>query len=362
MLSVIQPSSSLCLQPSKTTTSLSPNSSSSSSSSLSAANLAKRIPQPYGRIPPRKKRTSAARPSTTPSLSSSNENESLLHSFQSLLLPDSISSYRPSLWANIKAQLPPWVAAYTIKDPENNGVKNRHITACSRDFAPPTALMVSNSSPIVTLDATPLVASSSTDDALLSLPDVDSPLSSQINGLVSGCYSSSFAAMDKLKVVMRTNIIPQKTLEGENKRPSVPLVKRAIPRPSLQVLKSSCRSGNNLPTDPKKKVEEDLPLPRHLASREIRSNPDYLRMMASEMRMIRSRKLISPLKPRGYLPRRKDLFRNVKSSLCVSMEIPCEEDCMDNLMVGSWSSVSSTDTFLSAVSSDYMTADEESFE
>ncbi|KAF9362081.1 hypothetical protein BGX26_004166 [Mortierella sp. AD094] len=278
------------------------------------------------------------------------------------------------------AQLPPWVAAYSTKGPDSNRVKNRHSMGCSRDFAPPIALMVSNSSPIVTLNATPLVASSSTEDALLSLPDIDSPLSSQTNasnnGLVSGSYPASVAAMDKLKVVMRTNIIPQKTFTHheilvEDKRPSaqvshsvshsVPLVKRIIPKPSLQVLKSSRRSGNNTPTTPEKKVEEESPLPRHLASRETRSNPDYLRMMASEMRMIRSRKLISPLKPRGYLPRRKDLFRNVKSSLCVSMEIPCEED-MDNLMVGSWTSVSSTDSYLSAVSSDYMTADEESFE
>ncbi|KAF8925854.1 hypothetical protein BGZ58_000419 [Dissophora ornata] len=172
--------------------------------------------------------------------------------------------------------------------------------------------------------------------------------------------------MDKFKV-MHTDIIPLKTftycetLVEEVKRPSrsaaatarsIPLVKRSMPKaPPLPY-----RSGANtqIRTD-------ELPLPRHLASRETRSNSDYLRMMASEISMIRSRKLIAPLKPRGYLPRRKDLFRTVKSSLSASLEMPCEEDD-HSLFVGSWTSVSSTETFLSASSSCYATADDEGFD
>ncbi|KAI9316070.1 hypothetical protein BX666DRAFT_1954646 [Dichotomocladium elegans] len=43
-------------------------------------------------------------------------------------------------------------------------------------------------------------------------------------------------------------------------------------------------------------------------TRDTRSNPDHLRIIACELNMIRSRKLLSPLKPRGFLPRRKDPF------------------------------------------------------
>lgn len=42
--------------------------------------------------------------------------------------------------------------------------------------------------------------------------------------------------------------------------------------------------------------------------RDTRSNPDHLRMISSELNMMRARKLLSPLKPRGFLPRRKDPF------------------------------------------------------
>ncbi|KAI8391228.1 uncharacterized protein BYT42DRAFT_489614 [Radiomyces spectabilis] len=43
-------------------------------------------------------------------------------------------------------------------------------------------------------------------------------------------------------------------------------------------------------------------------TRDTRSNPDHLRMISAELNMMRSRKLLSPLKPRGFLPRRKDPF------------------------------------------------------
>ncbi|KAG1437526.1 hypothetical protein G6F56_013062 [Rhizopus delemar] len=43
-------------------------------------------------------------------------------------------------------------------------------------------------------------------------------------------------------------------------------------------------------------------------TRDTRSNPDHLRMISAELNMIRSRKLLSPLKPRGFLPRRRDPF------------------------------------------------------
>ncbi|KAI7869792.1 hypothetical protein BDF14DRAFT_1780854 [Spinellus fusiger] len=43
-------------------------------------------------------------------------------------------------------------------------------------------------------------------------------------------------------------------------------------------------------------------------TRDTRSNPDHLRMISAELNMMRARKLLSPLKPRGFLPRRKDSF------------------------------------------------------
>ncbi|KAG0737183.1 hypothetical protein G6F57_000977 [Rhizopus arrhizus] len=43
-------------------------------------------------------------------------------------------------------------------------------------------------------------------------------------------------------------------------------------------------------------------------TRDTRSNPDHLRMISAELNMMRARKLSSPLKPRGFLPRRTDVF------------------------------------------------------
>ncbi|GAA5804566.1 hypothetical protein HPULCUR_010066 [Helicostylum pulchrum] len=55
-------------------------------------------------------------------------------------------------------------------------------------------------------------------------------------------------------------------------------------------------------------------------TRDTRSNPDHLRMISAELNMMRSRKLSSPLKPRGFLPRRTDSFirgdKRRLSSLC----------------------------------------------
>ncbi|CAO3599785.1 unnamed protein product [Absidia cylindrospora] len=42
--------------------------------------------------------------------------------------------------------------------------------------------------------------------------------------------------------------------------------------------------------------------------RDTRYNSDHLRIISCELNMMRHRKLISPLRPRGFLPRRKDPF------------------------------------------------------
>ncbi|KAF9312802.1 hypothetical protein BG003_005925 [Podila horticola] len=176
-------------------------------------------------------------------------------------------------------------------------------------------------------------------------------------------YPASVAAMDKFKA-RRTDTIPLKTFTyretpvTEIKRPrTYPSPSKSSPKVSTSKSSSSDEAQmENVHPSPS---DVDL-LPRHLASRETRSNSDYLRMMASELEMIRARKLIAPLKPRGFLPRRRDAFRHSKSALCVSIEMPSEEEDhpLNNLFVGSWSSVSSTDSFLSTTSSDYLTANE----
>ncbi|KAF9347449.1 hypothetical protein BGX34_003136 [Mortierella sp. NVP85] len=173
--------------------------------------------------------------------------------------------------------------------------------------------------------------------------------------------------MDKFKP-NRSDTIPLKTFTYSEtpviERPSplpLPISPRLTPsRPDYSKHQRKSTSAVILPA--KKDAKEDstfLPsLPRHLAMRETRSNTDYLRMMAAELRMIRSRKLVSPLKPRGYLPRRKDPFKRVKSSLCHSIEPVKEEDDhpLNNLTVGSWSSFSSASSFHSVSSSEYQSA------
>ncbi|KAF9928047.1 hypothetical protein BGZ67_007191 [Mortierella alpina] len=282
----------------------------------------------------------------------------------------STSSYsRSSLWATLKAHY--LDSTYSLPWATTLGHKKRS-SRRSTEFTPLGLLVSRSSSPVVTLDARPLVpaSSSAADDALLSLPNLDSLQLQSNDGSVSASYPVSVAAMDKFKVV-RSDTIALKTFTYretpvvEVKRPalpSVPHVSKRITRSSTTTPRSAAVAGASADeksaTVAGEKVETPLPLPRHLACRETRSNSDHLRMMASELRMIRSRKLIAPLKPRGYLPRRKEVFRTVKSSLCVALEVPCAEDDhpLNNLLVGSWSS---TESFLSTTSSDYATADEE---
>lgn len=309
MLSVIRPSSSLCLQQSSASTSSSSSSSSPSSSSSSTykevvAHLTSKAPQPYGSIPRRKKAT-RPRSSSTSSLSSPSSSTSSTRTSLELLptktspptLRITTDTTTPSrsngFWASLKAQYFPWSSAPT--SPTTTGLLP------------------------LTPAATPLTAASLT-EALLSSYHTSSSTSAHLHGGSSmatmASYPVSVAAMDKFKS-LRTDSIPLKTFTyretpvTEIKRP------RALPTPSKTPKVSS--STTSVPSEgtQTEDVHPDTvdlldPLPRHLASRETRSNSDYLRMMASELQMIRARKLIAPLKPRGYLPRRRDAFRHCK--------------------------------------------------
>ncbi|KAI7889681.1 uncharacterized protein EV154DRAFT_513733 [Mucor mucedo] len=63
-------------------------------------------------------------------------------------------------------------------------------------------------------------------------------------------------------------------------------------------------------------------------TRDTRSNPDHLRMISAELNMMRSRKLSSPLKPRGFLPRRTDSFiRGDKRRLSILQKEVLPNNC-----------------------------------
>ncbi|KAF9288900.1 hypothetical protein BGZ68_010433, partial [Mortierella alpina] len=333
------------------------------------AQFTAKAPQPYGIIPPRRKKPSCrTRASSTSSLSLSpsaskkpsassppsptdlagntvellptihaaskaierpecfNTNSSIIqplfHSLQSLLPESTSSSTRLGFWANLKAH-------YLAATGASNGRGYADGSAAGIDaFMPPVALRVANCTPVAAVDATaPLSASLTFTDELLSLPNLAAPSAHAYHGSVN--YPVSVAAMDKFKAI-RSDTIPLKTFTYHE----TPVVERPRPAPlplslrsssSLSATKDDASNATQFATGAltppvntkNNKSASDNPhdtsllcaLPRHLAARETRSNADYLRMMAAELRMIRSRKLISPLKPRGYLPRRKDPFR-----------------------------------------------------
>ncbi|KAH7045405.1 hypothetical protein BKA57DRAFT_79453 [Linnemannia elongata] len=318
-------STSLCSQQSAPSISLSP---SATNYHKLVSTLTSSGQRPYGTIPRRRRNRASSTTSITSSspsshspLSSSRNSLELLPTITSLPpsttlplpLPHSTSSTTTTLWASLKARYiataqsfnwPTSSSTFKSSTQSNNNNKNRRSADCAREFLPPLALLVANSSPVVTLDATPLI--------LTSLEANDVSAEEYNNNVDEGLYPASVAAMDKFKV-MRSDTIALKTFTYretpvvEVKRPRTPLLTQrrrpiSIPKPATAVIATST---------PVASEEELLPLPRHLACRETRSNPDYLRMMASELRMIRARKLIAPLKPRSYLPRRRELFSPV---------------------------------------------------
>ncbi|KAF9428589.1 hypothetical protein BGZ94_001852 [Podila epigama] len=409
MLSVIRPSSSLCLQQPTSTSSSSSSSSPSSSSSTTTtttstykdvvAHLAAKAPQPYGSIP-RRRKTAPSRPraSSTSSLSSlsssssssspaSSSSSSSSHKSRLRITTSSIpaltsasssstsSVATSSLWATIRAQYLSWSLF--------SGVSTS--TSTSLSISAPTS-PTGGLLPLSPVTAPVAVASMAE-----ALQSVATTLDLDLQSLsTTAPFPASVAAMDKFKPRLCFDTIPLKTFTyretpvPEAKLPrmtgtrrstssSVPKMTRTTSSLSLTTsttetatASSSSSTTTTTATDKNSTAmeEDECPLPRHLASRETRSNTDYLRMMATELQMIRARKLIAPLKPRGYLPRRRDAFQLVKSSLCTctsaSMEMASveEDHPLNHLFVGSWSSLSSTDSYLSTDSSDYMTAHE----
>ncbi|KAG0064141.1 hypothetical protein BGZ89_009337 [Linnemannia elongata] len=259
----------------------------------------------------------------------------LFHSLQSFLPESTSSSSRLGFWANLKAH---YLAAKatSISWPgsgsgNNNARSNNGSNLTDDAFSPPIALRLSNCTPVAAVDATaPQSASLTLTDMLLSLPNVAAPSTHAYRGSMN--YPVSVAAMDKFKPI-RSDTIPLKTFtyhetpvierlpvlthivksplrKTKESTPSTTTGSLSPPSPSSLPVTKNAKSGTTDKSNSKTQESSLLPpLPRHLAARETRSNAAYLRMMAAELRMIRARKLISPLKPRGYLPRRKEPFQ-----------------------------------------------------
>ncbi|KAG0192065.1 hypothetical protein DFQ28_010241 [Apophysomyces sp. BC1034] len=92
-----------------------------------------------------------------------------------------------------------------------------------------------------------------------------------------------------------TSTLPKKPAKKSSKKGFIPM---PLPprRPSSQ------RRRSEATTQPRFNPDTNT------YTRDTRSNPDHLRMISAELNMMRARKLLSPLKPRGFLPRRKDSF------------------------------------------------------
>ncbi|KAF9551154.1 hypothetical protein EC957_010040 [Mortierella hygrophila] len=249
----------------------------------------------------------------------------LFLSLQSFLPESTSSSTRLGFWANLKAHYLAAMAtsiSWPGSGSGNDDVRSNNGSNQADDaFSPPIALRLSNSTPVAAVDATaPQSASLTLTDMLLSLPNVAAPSAHAYRGSMN--YPVSVAAMDKFKPI-RSDTIPLKTFtyhetpvierlpvlthivksplrKTKEFTPSTTAGSLSPPSPSSLPVTKNAKSGIAGKESSRTQDSSLLPpLPRHLAARETRSNAAYLRMMAAELRMIRARKLISPLKPRG---------------------------------------------------------------
>ncbi|KAI8577947.1 hypothetical protein K450DRAFT_249176 [Umbelopsis ramanniana AG] len=94
---------------------------------------------------------------------------------------------------------------------------------------------------------------------------------------------------------LRSSFGPSLTYDTPRRTPPVRPNTRPLPpkRPSRRSVANS---------------EPRIDLHSNTIRRDIRANPDHLRMIVAELNMMRARKVMCPLKPRGFLPRRKDIF------------------------------------------------------
>jgi hypothetical protein len=92
----------------------------------------------------------------------------------------------------------------------------------------------------------------------------------------------------------------KRSFSGRNKRKVSS--RKLIPMPPPPKRPTSQRRRSEATTQPRFNPATNTYM------RDTRSNSDHLRMITAELNMMRARKLLSPLKPRGFLPRRRDSF------------------------------------------------------
>lgn len=92
----------------------------------------------------------------------------------------------------------------------------------------------------------------------------------------------------------------RRSFSGRNR--TTPSGRKLIPMPPPPKRPTSQRRRSEATTQPRFNPVTNTYM------RDTRSNSDHLRMITAELNMMRARKLLSPLKPRGFLPRRRDAF------------------------------------------------------
>ncbi|KAG2178279.1 hypothetical protein INT44_001429 [Umbelopsis vinacea] len=92
----------------------------------------------------------------------------------------------------------------------------------------------------------------------------------------------------------------RRSFSGRNR--TTPSGRKLIPMPPPPKRPTSQRRRSEATTQPRFNPATNTYM------RDTRSNSDHLRMITAELNMMRARKLLSPLKPRGFLPRRRDAF------------------------------------------------------
>lgn len=141
------------------------------------------------------------------------------------------------------------------------------------------------------------------DDALATSPP-DLLYSSSASSAGSSYLSSSPQPVN-FKPINRRLPTPHHALRSQQHHYEVPRAK-PMPVPALPIEEA------RLEDEPSRYV------------RDIRNNPAHLRMITAEMNMMRARKIVSPLRPRGWLPRRADAFVKGRKSGLSAMEIVTE--------------------------------------
>jgi hypothetical protein len=114
-------------------------------------------------------------------------------------------------------------------------------------------------------------------------------------------------SLKTLRQYYTPNIKSHSILESFNNRykataPGKRIAMPQAPKPAKSVRRSEAN------TEPR------MDLHNNIIRRDIRANPDHLRIIVAELNMMRARKLLYPLKPRNFLPRRKDMFVRGQSS------------------------------------------------